>query len=89
MSPLKNRGIGIDLKELVDEIQSREISLPVLIRFSDILQSRIEKLQDCFRKAIRQYDYQGDYYGVYPIKVNQQRQVVEEIVTFGREYNVG
>jgi arginine decarboxylase len=87
--PMKSRGIGIDLKDLVEEIQSRGISLPVLIRFSDILQSRVEKLQDCFHKAIQNYDYQGGYFGAYPIKVNQQRQVVEEIVKFGRDYNVG
>jgi arginine decarboxylase len=87
--PLKNKGIGIDFKELIEEIQARGISLPVLIRFSDILQSRIEKLQDCFRKAIQNYDYQGEYFGAYPIKVNQQRQVVEEIVSFGHPYHVG
>ncbi|MBI5197356.1 MAG: biosynthetic arginine decarboxylase, partial [Nitrospirae bacterium] len=87
--PLKTKGIGIDLKDLIEEIQARGISLPVLIRFSDILQSRIEKLQDCFQKAIETYDYRGGYFGVYPVKVNQQRQVVEEIVNFGEPYNVG
>ena len=79
----------IDLKELVDDIQAKGYSLPVLIRFSDILKASIANLASSFSKAIREYEYNGQYHGVYPIKVNQQRQVVEEIVKFGQPYNIG
>ena len=79
----------IDLKELVDDIQSKGYSLPILIRFSDILKASIANLADSFNKAIKEYEYNGKYQGVYPIKVNQQRQVVEEIVKFGQPYNIG
>jgi arginine decarboxylase len=80
---------NIDMKELVDELAQRGISLPLLIRFSDILKSRIELINDCFRRAIQEYGYRGDYKGVYPIKVNQHRYVVEEIVSYGKPYNYG
>ena len=79
----------IDLKELVDDIQAKGYSLPVLIRFSDILKASIANLANSFSKAISEYGYNGQYHGVYPIKVNQQRQVVEEIVKFGQPYNIG
>ena len=79
----------IDLKELVDDIQAKGYSLPVLIRFSDILKASISNLANSFSKAISEYEYNGQYHGVYPIKVNQQRQVVEEIVKFGQPYNIG
>jgi arginine decarboxylase len=79
----------IDMKELVDELQQRGISLPLLIRFSDILKSRIDLLNDAFRKAITEYGYKADYRGVYPIKVNQHRYVVEEIVNYGKPYKYG
>jgi arginine decarboxylase len=79
----------IDLKELVDEVARRGIGLPLLIRFSDILQSRIVELNETFKRAIAEYGYKGDYKGVYPIKVNQHRYVVEEIVQFGRPYHYG
>ena len=79
----------IDLKELVDDIQAKGHSLPVLIRFSDILKASIANLADSFAKAIEEYGFEGQYSGVYPIKVNQQRQVVEEIVKFGQPYNIG
>ena len=68
----------IDLKELVDDIQAKGYSLPVLIRFSDILKASIANLASSFSKAIREYEYNGQYHGVYPIKVNQQRQVVKK-----------
>jgi arginine decarboxylase len=79
----------IDLKELVDEVARRGIGLPLLIRFSDVLRSRIVELNEAFRRAIAEYGFKGDYKGVYPIKVNQHRYVVEEIVQFGRPYHYG
>ena len=80
---------SIDLKELVEDIQAKGYSLPALIRFSDILKASITKLANAFDESIKEYNYEGTYYGVYPIKVNQQRQVVEEIVKFGRPFNFG
>jgi arginine decarboxylase len=79
----------IDVKGLVDELVQRGLSLPLLVRFSDILKSRIELLNECFRKAIAEYGYQSEYKGVYPIKVNQHRYVVEEIVNYGKPYRYG
>jgi arginine decarboxylase len=80
---------GIDVKALVDELVQRGISMPLLIRFSDILRSRIELLNECFKKAIAEYGYKAEYKGVYPIKVNQHRYVVEEIVNYGKPYRYG
>ena len=83
-------GTAIDLKELADDVQTKQnLGLPVLIRFSDILESQIERLDSCFRKACSDFGYRGKYFGVYPIKVNQQRQVIEEMVRFGKNYNFG
>ena len=79
----------IDLKELVDDLRSRGIQLPVLIRFSDILRTRVQHLCGSFQQAIAENDYKGSYRGVYPIKVNQQRHVVEELIEYGRPYNLG
>ena len=87
--PDKKSAHHIDLKELVDDIQSKGHSLPVLIRFSDILKASISNLANSFQKSIEEYGFEGQYHGVYPIKVNQQRQVVEEIVKFGQPYNIG
>jgi len=86
------QGVGgptVDLKQVVDELQRRGIQLPILIRFSDILRARVETLNEAFRHAIKEYGYKGRYCGVYPIKVNQQRQVVEEIVSYGHPYHFG
>jgi arginine decarboxylase len=86
------RGSGrgaVDLKALVDELKKRGIRLPLLLRFSDILRSRIELLNKAFAQAIGDMSYQGLYRGVYPIKVNQARVVVEEIVEFGRPFHYG
>jgi arginine decarboxylase len=87
--PDKDPARGIDLKQLVDRLQLRGISLPVLIRFTDILRHRLGDIQAAFRAAIAQHQYQGSYHCVYPIKVNQQRQVVEEVLNFGRPYGFG
>lgn len=82
-------GTQVDLKELVDELQLRDVALPTLIRFPEILNSRIEKMNGCFDIAAKEYDYNANCYLVYPIKVNQMRPVVEEIVTYGKEFNIG
>lgn len=82
-------GPSLDLRDLVDELQRRGIALPILIRFSDILRVRVEALNEAFHKAIAEYGYKGRYLGVYPIKVNQQRQVVDEIVSYGQPYQFG
>ena len=80
---------SIDLKQLVDHLQLRGISLPTLIRFRDILQHRLKDIHDAFQSAITQHEYTGKYICVYPIKVNQQRQVVEEVLNFGKPFNFG
>src|SRR5918993_491469 len=87
--PTKESAKAIDLKELIDRLQWRGISLPVLIRFTDILRHRLGEIHAAFQAAIVQNQYQGPYCCVYPIKVNQQRQVVEEVLNFGRPYKFG
>jgi arginine decarboxylase len=87
--PNKRADRFVDLKELVDQLQARGIQLPILLRFTDILRHRVGEINDAFREAIREYDYQGNYVCVYPIKVNQQRQVVEEILDFGKPFHFG
>ena len=87
--PTKDPARGLDLKELVDRLQLRGISLPVLIRFTDVLRHRLGDIYAAFQSAITQHQYQGEYSCVYPIKVNQQRQVVEEVLNFGRPYRFG
>jgi len=82
-------GPKVDLLALVKDLERRGLRSPMLVRFSDILASRLEGLNEAFRHAITAYDYTGKYRGVYPIKVNQQRQVVEEIVEFGADSGVG
>jgi arginine decarboxylase len=79
----------IDLKQLVDHLQLRGIGLPILIRFRDILRQRLADIHSAFSSAIAQHQYDGKYFCVYPIKVNQQRQVVEEVLDFGRPYDFG
>ena len=79
----------LDLFELAVDLEAQGVPLPVLLRFSDILKRRIEALSEAFASAIREFDYSGGYTTVYPIKVNQQRHVVEEIVEFGRKHGVG
>lgn len=79
----------LSLYELANDLEEQGVQLPVLLRFSDILRSRIESLSERFQNAIKEFDYAGDYTTVYPIKVNQQRHVVEEIVQFGAKHGVG
>ena len=80
---------SVDLREVMDELQVRDITSPVLLRFPDILDNRIEKISNCFAVASQQYNYEGQNYIIYPIKVNQMRPVVEEIVTYGEKFNIG
>ncbi len=87
--PYKDPEQFIDLKELVDQLKQRGIELPILLRFTDILRHRIGEMHDVFQAAIQEYEYQGRYCCVYPIKVNQQRQVVEEFLDFGKPYRFG
>ncbi|MBL9094102.1 MAG: biosynthetic arginine decarboxylase [Planctomycetaceae bacterium] len=87
--PTKDPSRYIDLKELVDNLQLRGIDLPILLRFGDILKHRLGEINDVFQKAIRDHHFNGKYCCVYPIKVNQQRQVVEEVLEYGRPYNFG
>ncbi|HTL95479.1 MAG TPA: biosynthetic arginine decarboxylase, partial [Gemmatimonadaceae bacterium] len=79
----------LDLYELATDLAEQGVTLPLLLRFSDILRSRVETLSGRFQTAIREFGYEGDYTLVYPIKVNQQRHVVEEIVQFGAPHGVG
>jgi arginine decarboxylase len=87
--PTKDVSRAIDLKQLTDHLLLRGIQLPVLIRFRDILRHRVADIHNAFSAAIAQHQYEGRYVCVYPIKVNQQGQVVEEVLTFGREYGFG
>ena len=88
VEPKKN-GVQIDLKEVVDHLETRHVSAPMLLRFPDILDSRIQKTDACFRKAGKEYNYQGEHFIIYPVKVNQMRPVVEEIISHGKRYNLG
>jgi arginine decarboxylase len=87
--PNKRVDEAIDLKQLVDDLRDRDYHVPVLIRFTDILRHRVGEIAGAFNKAISEFSYQGDYCCVYPIKVNQQRHVVEEILDFGKPFNFG
>ena len=85
----KKDSVQVDLKEVVDHLTSRHVTAPMLLRFPDILDNRIEKTDECFRKAAKEYDYHGEHFIIFPIKVNQMRPVVEEIISHGKRYNLG
>ena len=87
--PTQDKNLSLDLKKLVDELRERDIAPPLLVRFTDILKHRVQRMHKVFDRAIRDLDYKGGYRCVYPIKVNQQRHVVEEILGFGKEYGFG
>ena len=87
--PNKKPEEAIDLKELVDQLQERGIQLPILLRFTDILRHRVSEIYEAFTNAVKEFNYQGTYCCVYPIKVNQQRHVVEEILDVGKQYHFG
>ena len=88
VSPCKNNA-QIDLKEVMDELALRDVTPPVLLRFPDILDNRIEKTASCFQQAREEYSYKGENFIIYPIKVNQIQPVVEEIISHGRKFNLG
>ena len=79
----------IDLRDIMDELALRDINAPVLLRFPDILDNRIEKTASCFQKAKGEYGYKGENVVIYPIKVNQMQPVVEEIISHGKKFNLG
>lgn len=79
----------IDLRDVMDELTLRNVSAPVLLRFPDILDNRIEKTASCFEQASKEYDYKGENFIIYPIKVNQMQPVVEEIISHGQKFNLG
>ncbi|ERI81690.1 arginine 2-monooxygenase [Bacteroides pyogenes F0041] len=88
VTPRKD-GVSVDLKVLVDELQLRDVSTPMLVRFPDILDNRIEKMSSCFKQAAEEYGYKAQNFIIYPIKVNQMRPVVEEIISHGKKFNLG
>ena len=79
----------IDLHELVHDLEARGLDAPLLIRFSDVLKDRIKRLNECFGRAIKDYDYAGGYRGVFPVKVNQQKHLIDEVVEFGQPWQYG
>jgi arginine decarboxylase len=87
--PTKEPNRRIDLKELVEKLELRGISLPILIRFAEILKHRLGEMYEAFANSITEHGYKGSYCCVYPIKVNQQRHVVEEVFQYGRPYGFG
>src|SRR2546421_7639126 len=87
--PLQQAGAAVDLTDVIEEAKARGLRFPVLIRFQDILRHRVECINMAFRNAITEFNYQGKYRGVFPIKVNQLREVVEEILDAGKPYNFG
>ena len=89
VAPKGDRGGSLDLYELVDALKQRNLSLPILIRFSDILEDRLERINACFSRAIARYSYGGTYRGVFPVKCNQQRHLVEDLVRFGQPHQFG
>ncbi|MGE3973334.1 MAG: biosynthetic arginine decarboxylase [Bdellovibrionales bacterium] len=89
ITPHGPNGAQVDLLELIEDLRDRGIRTPILVRFPDIVKSRIHLLNSCFDRAIKEYGYNGRYCGVYPIKVNQQKHLVKEIVSCGAKYNLG
>src|SRR3954453_9382143 len=87
--PNKDPSIGIDMKELIERLQLRGLDLPILLRFNGILKDRLREINDVFAQAIKEHDYKGRYICVYPIKVNQQRHVVEQVINYGKVYGFG
>lgn len=88
-TPLQDAGVQVDLTDVIEEARERGLKFPLLIRFQDILRHRVESINIAFRNSIREFNYQGQYRGVFPIKVNQLREVVEEILDAGKPYHYG
>ena len=89
MRPHRIHDLSVDMKKVVDDVVARGIKLPVLFRFQDILRHRVQQLNETFKKVFDESKYRGRYFGVYPIKVNQLREVVEEIIDAGHPYQFG
>ena len=89
VTPYKQLGGKVDLSDLMRELYLKDVAAPVLIRFPEILDNRIDKISQSFAKASKEYEYKAKNHIVYPIKVNQMRQVVEEIVSSGKKHNIG
>src|SRR5216117_121667 len=87
--PLQETGASVDITDVIEEAKGRGLKFPLLIRFQDILRHRVESINTAFRNSIKEFNYQGEYRGVFPIKVNQLREVVEEILDAGKPYNFG
>ena len=87
--PLEEAGVAVDITDVVEEAKGRGLKFPLLIRFQDILRHRVESINLAFRNSIAEYDYKGRYRGVFPIKVNQLREVVEEILDAGKPFDFG
>ena len=87
--PQREVGASVDITDVIEEAKARGLKFPLLIRFQDILRHRVESINQAFRSAIAEFNYQGKYRGVFPIKVNQLREVVEEILDAGRPYDFG
>ena len=86
VNPYKDNGSAISLMDIISGVLERGLDMPVLLRFENLLDSQISYLNDTFIKAMKELNYKGEYRGVYPIKVNQQQQVVEEVTRFGQRY---
>ena len=89
VTPFGNKGHKVDLYEIVKDLTQRQIRLPVLVRFPDIIRTQIQSITSCFQKAIKDHDYKGKYHGVFPIKVNQQSHVVKDIVHSSQNHHFG
>src|SRR5881296_1335521 len=87
--PLQEAGASVDVTDVIEEAKGRGLKFPLLIRFQDLLRHRVESVNLAFRSSIKEFNYQGNYRGVFPIKVNQLREVVEEILDAGKPYNFG
>jgi arginine decarboxylase-like protein len=87
--PLQEAGATVDITDVIEEAKGRGLKFPLLIRFQDILRHRVEAINQAFRSSIAEFNYQGKYRGVFPIKVNQLREVVEEILDAGKPYDFG
>jgi arginine decarboxylase len=87
--PLQQEGAAVDLTDVVEEAKARELRFPLLVRFQDILRHRVQSINEAFRGSIQEFNYRGKYHGVSPVKVNQLREVVEEILDAGKPYNFG
>ena len=87
--PLQEAGASVEINDVIEEAKGRGLKFPLLIRFQDILRHRVESVNMAFRSSIKEFNYQGEYRGVFPIKVNQLREVVEEILDAGKPFNFG